>query len=68
MLQLIKAFLLGVIDACKQRGNLSSGRSSDTDMDWNETYDRGANVGEWLWDLNIFASIARAPWVCRADA
>ncbi len=55
-------------DALRQGGHLSSGRSTENDQGWNEAYDTGANVGEWLWALFHGQNVNRAPWVCRSDS
>ena len=64
---LIYAFLLGLQDATEQHGELSVGRSS-IHSEWNNAYDRGANVGEWMHDLNWFHNVMRWPWHQRIDA
>lgn len=47
MFQHIRCYLLGLKDGYEQ-GQLSSGLTWEDCQDCNESYDRGANAGEWL--------------------
>ena len=60
----IGPFWVGVTDTITT-GYLSMGMSWEDDGK-NEAYGRGANVGEWLWDLTHFKNVARFPWTERA--
>jgi hypothetical protein len=69
----VRTFLLGVYDPIAQGGELAVGREyyfdagfQHYDLDKSEIYNRGANVGEWLWDLFHLQNVRRLPWVCRS--
>lgn len=45
----LHAYYLGLTDVIDQGGELSSGITWPDNQDWNEAYDRGANLGELLY-------------------
>lgn len=69
MIASVIAFHAGVVDAIDQKGDLSTGMSWESNDAYglNEAYDRGVNVGEWLWDLSHWQGCFRWPWVQRAS-
>lgn len=68
-LDFVSVFLNGVRDAFDQSGHLCFGATFSGDQThFNDVYDRGANVGEWVYDLVNFNNVMRWPWVMRKES
>lgn len=64
-LRMLRAFLKGLRDVLAQGGELSSGVTTGN-LALDNAYDRGANVGEWIFDLLLWEGFWRRwPWVAR---
>lgn len=65
-LKMLIAFYNGLRDVLAQDGELSSGVTTG-DLDLDTSYDYGANLGEWLWDLLWWEGFWRRwPWEARS--